>query len=213
MYFAMAFLVGLAGAMEVSSEPVAIVVKYPNMQDISLTPDDVLLYSEDIPQVETVESAPVVYAQRSMAEMVAANIPEPPPESQSSLPNESRKKKRLDHTPPFSGTVTGDIEIIKSGPQERIIVVSNIKGDGIMQVLIKGGTAKTSRGTAAKPVLNTPKVLVRNTKAPTKVQIGGAAESKAAPSLEAGQLASLQGHFKGNPPQNLRIVAEPVTVE
>jgi len=209
----LAFLVGLAAAMEVSTEPVAIVVQFPDMQQISLTPADVMIYSEDIPQVETVVGAPVVYAQRSMAEMVAANIPEPPPESKPTLPNESRQKKRLDHTPPFNGTVTGDVTIVESGPKERIIVVSNIKGDGIMQILVKGGTAKTATGKAAKPVMNTPKVIVRNSKAATNVEIEGVATPKAVPNLAAPQRTALERQFEGVLPANVKIVAEPIVVK
>ncbi|MEQ1841652.1 MAG: hypothetical protein ABL994_14690, partial [Verrucomicrobiales bacterium] len=130
MSVALAILVGLAAALEVSQEPVAVVVKYPQMQQISLTPEDVMLYSEDIPQVETIAGTQATYSQRSMTDMIAANGPEPPPESKPTLPNESRTKKRLDHTPPFNGTVTGDVSIIESAPDERIIVVSNIQGDG-----------------------------------------------------------------------------------
>lgn len=209
----MAFMMGLMGAMEVSGEPVAVIVKYPDMQDISLTPEDVMIYSEDIPRVESVSNPGVVYSQRSMAEMVAANIPEPPPESRPTLPNESRKKKRLDHTPPFNGTVTGDVSIIKSGNNERIIVVSNIQGDGLMQVLVKGGTAKTAGGELAKPVLNSPKVVVRNTKSATNVHLEGAAQAEAAPALETSQRASLETHFKGAIPGNLRIVTEAIVIE
>lgn len=208
-----ALIVGLAGAMEVSTEPVAIVVQFPEMQQISLTPADVMIYSEDIPHVETITGAPVVYAQRSMAEMVAANVPEPPPEFKPTLPNQNRKGERLDHTPPFNGTVTGDISIVESGPNERIIVVSNIKGDGIMQVLVKGGTAKTSVGKASKPVLNTPKVVVRNSKAATNVRIEGGATQKTVPNLQAPQRAALESQFQGALPANVKIVAEPIVVQ
>ncbi|MDP2324888.1 MAG: hypothetical protein Q8N51_12795 [Gammaproteobacteria bacterium] len=206
-------MLGLAGAMEVSTEPVAIVVQFPDMKQISLAPEDVMIYSEDIPRVETVTGAQTVYAQRTMAEMVAANIPEPPPESQPTLPNESRKKKRLDHTPPFHGTVTGDIDIIESGPTERIIVVSNIKGDGIMQVLVKGGTAKSATGLAAKPVLNTPRIVVRNTKSATNVTLEKAAVAGAVPQLEAAQQASLESHFQGALPANIKVLADPIVVK
>lgn len=213
MSVVVAILIGLAGAMEVSNEPVAIVVQFPDMQQISLAPEDVMIYSEDIPRVEVVTGAQVVYAQRSMAEMVAANVPEPPAESQSSLPNESRKKKRLDHTPPFHGTVTGDIAIVESGPNERIIVVSNLTGDGVMQVLVKGGTAKTSSGASAKPVLNTPKVVVRNTKSTSNLKFEGAAVAEAVPQLPASQKASLESHFQGAVPANIKVVAEPIVVK
>lgn len=206
-------IVSLASALEVSQEPVAVVVQYPEMEQIALTPDDVMLYSEDIPQVETIEDAPVTYSKRSMAEMAAANIPEPPADSKPTLPNESRTKKRLDHTPPFNGTVTGDVTIIESGPNERIIVVSNIQGDGVMQVLVKGGTAKSASGKLAAPVVESPKVVVRNSKAPTQVKIGGAAQSKAATGLNKSQQSSIEKHFKGKMPANLKVVAEPITVK
>lgn len=214
MYLALACIMGLTGAMEVSREPVAIVVQYPGMQDISLSPDDVMIYSEDIARVESVSEASVTYSQRTMAEMVAANVPEPPPESKPTLPNEGRNKKRLDHTPPFEGTVTGDVTIIESGPNERIILLSNLQGDGIMEVLVKGGTAKTASGEPAKAVQNPPKVVVRNTRpAPTNLGIGRGASTKAAPALSDGQKSSLESHFDGNMPEDLKVVAEPVVVE
>lgn len=208
-----AFILGLAGALEVSGEPVAIVVAYPGMQDISLSPEDVMIYSEDLPRVETIVDAPVVYSQRTMSEMVAANVPESPPESKPTLPNESRQKKRLDHTPPFNGTVTGDVTIIKSGANERIILITNLKGDGVMQVLVKGGTAKSARGGEAKPVVDTPRIVVRNTKATTNIGLGRAATVKSAGAMAASQRASLETHFQGQLPANLRVVAEPITVE
>ncbi|MBX3180168.1 MAG: hypothetical protein KF886_22695 [Candidatus Hydrogenedentes bacterium] len=208
-----AVILGLVGALEVSGEPVAIVVAYPGMQDISLSPEDVMIYSEDLPRVETIVDAPVVYSQRTMSEMVAANVPEPPPESKPTLPNESRQKKRLDHTPPFNGTVTGDVTIIKSGANERIILITNLKGDGVMQVLVKGGTAKSARGGEAKPVVDTPRIVVRNTKATTNIDLGRAATVKSAGAMAASQRASMETHFQGKLPANLRVVAEPITVE
>ncbi|MBL7648307.1 MAG: hypothetical protein JNK74_19185 [Candidatus Hydrogenedentes bacterium] len=213
MSVALALLVGFAAALEVSQEPIAVVVKYPGMQQISLAPEDVMLYSEDIPQVETVNGAQVTYSQRSMTDMIAANVPEPPPESKPTLPNESRTKKRLDHTPPFNGTVTGDVSIIESAPDERIIVVSNIQGDGVLQVLVKGGTAKKATGAPAAAVVESPKVIVRNSKAATKVAVGGTAEPKAASAMSAPQKSSLEKHFKGALPENLKIVSEPITVK
>lgn len=217
MYVALALIAGLAGAMEVAREPVAIVLKYPNMQQISLAPADVMIYSDDIPQVETVTGAQVTFSQRSMAEMVAANVPEPT--DKPTRPNEKRNQEegeeaeRLDHTPPFNGTVTGDVSIVKSGPNERIVLISNIRGDGIMQVLIKGDTAKTASGAAAKPVLNSPKLVVRNTKSATNVGIGGAAEPKALAGLSAEQRSSLDSHFKGKLPANLKVVSEAIIVK
>jgi len=205
-------IVAAAGALEVSQEPVAVVVQYPDLQQIALNPEDVMIYSEDIPQVETMTGEKITYSKRSMAEMAAANIPEPPPESKPTLPNESRTKKRLDHTPPFNGTVTGDVSIIESGPNERIIVVSNLQGDGVMQVLVKGGTAKAADGAKAAAVVESPKVIVRNGKSATKVRIGGAAEAKAATDLSGAQKTSLEKHFKGKMPANLRILSEPITV-
>lgn len=213
MYVVMVVIAGLAGVLEVSNEPVAVVVQYPEMQQIALTPEDVMIYSEAIPHVETITDTQVVFSQRSMAEMVAANVPEPPPESKPTLPNEGRNKKRLDHTPPFNGTVTGDVSIIESGANERIILVTNIQGDGVMQVLIKGDTAKTTAGVAAQPVLNSPKVLVRNTEAATNVEIGHSSALKTQGAIPAPQKASLESHFKGSLPPNLKILSEPLTVE
>lgn len=213
MSVTLAILVGLVAALEVSQEPVAVVVKYPDMQQITLKAEDVMIYSEDIPQVETVTGSQITYSKRSMTDMVAANVPEPPPESKPTLPNESRTKKRLDHTPPFNGTVTGDVSIIESGPNERIIVVSNIQGDGVMQVLVKGGTAKKASGAAAAAVVESPKVIVRNSKAATKVAVGGAAEPKAASAMSTPQKSSLEQHFKGALPANLKIVSEAITVK
>lgn len=213
MSITFALLVGLAAALEVSQEPVAVVVKYPDMQQISLTPEDVMIYSEDIPQVETVTGTQVTYSKRSMTDMVAANIPEPPPESKPTLPNEGRTKKRLDHTPPFNGTVTGDVTIVESGPNERIIVVDNIQGDGVMQILVKGGTAKKASGAEAAAVVESPKVIVRNTRAATKVAVGGAAQPKAASAMSTPQKSSLEKHYKGALPANLKILSEPITVK
>lgn len=213
MSVALALLVGLSAALEVSQEPIAVVVKYPQMQQISLTPEDVMLYSEDIPQVESVEGAQVTYSQRSMTDMIAANVPEPPPESKPTLPNESRTKKRLDHTPPFNGTVTGDVSIIESAPDERIIVVSNIQGDGVLQVLVKGGTAKKASGAPAAAVVESPKVVVRNTKSATKVAIAGTAEAKAAGEMDNTRKSVLEKHFKGAVPANLKVLSEPITVK
>jgi len=212
MSITLALLVGLA-ALEVSQEPVAVVVQYPEMQQITLKPEDVMIYSEDIPQVETVEGTKVTYAKRSMTEMVAANVPEPPPETKPTLPNESRTKKRLDHTPPFNGTVTGDVSIIESGPNERIILVDNIQGDGVMQILVKGGTAKKASGAEAAAVVESPKVIVRNSRAATKVAVGGAAEPKSATAITTPQKSSLEKHYKGTLPANLKILSEPITVK
>lgn len=211
-YAAFVTLFGLAAAMEVSNEPVAYVVDYGAMEDISLTPQDVLVFSFDLPQVKTVENSQVTYAKRSMAEMMAANVPVEPPESKPTLPNESRKKKRLDHTPPFTGTVTGDVSIIKSAVNQRIILVSNIQGDGLMQVLVRGNTAKKADGAAAKAVMNTPLVIVRNSKEATDVVVQGAASKKldeVAPAVQT----SLTSHFKGQVPDNLRIVEQTITVD
>jgi hypothetical protein len=213
MSFTLAILVGLVAALEVSQEPVAVVVKYPDMQEITLKAEDVMLYSEDIPQVETKTGNQVTYSARSMADMVAANVPEAPPESKPTLPNESRTKKRLDHTPPFNGTVTGDVSIIESGPNERIILVSNIQGDGVLQVLVKGGTAKKASGAAAAAVVQSPKLIVRNTKAASKVNVGGTAQPKAASAMSTPQKSSLEKYFKGAVPANLKVVSEAITVK
>ena len=216
MYVALALITALGGMMEVTQEPVAIVVKYPDMQQISLSPQDVMIYSDDIPKVETVPNPQVTFSQRSLAQMAAANVPEPA--EKPTLPNAKRKQggeeeESLDHTPPFNGTVTGDISIVKSGPNERIILITNIKGDGIMQVLIKGNTAKTASGKAAKPVLNAPKVLVRNTKQPLNVKIGNAAVAKPSMGLSLQERTSLDTHFKGAIPTNLKVVSEALTVD
>lgn len=214
MSFMLAILVGFAGAMEISHEPVAVVVKYPDMQQITLKPEDVMLYSEDIPQVKTDTAAQVKYSKRTIADMIASNVPEPPPESKPTLPNESRTKKRLDHTPPFNGTVTGDVSIIESGPNERIIVITNIQGDGVLQVLVKGGTAKKASGAAAAAVVQSPKVIVRNTESETKVAIGGAAGGPiAASAMSTPQKSSLEKHFQGTLPANLKILSEAITVK
>lgn len=209
----LAILLGIIGALEVSQEPVAVVVKYPNMQQISLSPDDVMIYSEDIPQVQSETNPKAVYSKRSMTDMIASNVPEPPPESRPTLPNESRTKKRLDHTPPFNGTVTGDISIIESAPDERIILVSNIQGDGVMQILVKGGTAKKASGAPAAAVVESPKVIVRNTRPASKVVVGGTAEPKAASAMSTSQKSSLEKHFKGTLPANLKVVSEAITVK
>ncbi len=213
MFYAMLLtLAGLAATMEVSNEPVAFVVDYGEMKDISLTAQDVLVFSFDLPQVRTIENSQVTYAKRSMAEMMAAIVPVEPPDSKPTLPNESRKKKRLDHTPPFTGTVTGDVTILKSAVNQRIILVSNIQGDGLMQVLVRGNTAKKADGAEAKALLNTPLVIVRNSKAATEVVVDGAKSQKiedVAPAVKS----SLTSHFNGALPENLRIVEQTITVE
>ena len=144
--------------------------------------------------------------------MMAANIPEPPSESKPTLPNESRFKKRLDHTPPFTGTVTGKVSIIESAPNQRIILVSDIKGDGIMQVLVRGNTAQKSGGEAAKPIMNAPRVLVQNTKQLKKASVPIGSEM-ALTSTPANVRTSLETHYKNAMPADLKIVAEQVTVK
>ena len=201
-----------APAMEVASEPVAYVVDYGDMENITLKAEDVLVFSYDIPRTKSSQDPPVAYAKRSMAEMMAANVPEEPPESKPTLPNESRFKKRLDHTPPFTGTVTGTVSIVKSGPKQRIILVSDIQGDGIMQVLVKGATAQKTNGEAAKAIMNSPMVLVRNTKAATNVKIEGATAKTLSTATEDVRTA-LESHYKGTVPANLRLVAQPLAVK
>ena len=212
LYATLILLTGLTAAMEVSTEPVAIVLDYGNMQNITLKAEDVLIFSSAIPQVKTVPGAPVAYAKRSMAEMMAANVPVEPPESKPTLPNNSRFGERLDHTPPFTGTVVGTVTIVKSAPNQRIILVSNIQGDGIMEVLVKGNTAQTPSGKQAKPIMNPPRVLVRNSVPATNAVIKGASEkalAAAAPEVRS----ALNTHYKGATPTNLRVVSETVVVE
>ena len=210
LYSTMVLIAGLAAAMEVSHEPVAYVLDYGNMKNISLKAEDVMVFSYDIPQVTSVKNSGVVYARRTMAEMMAANVPEIP---KPTLPNDQRgKRKGLDHTPPFTGTVTGTVSIIKSAPNQRIILVSDIQGDGIMQVLVKGKTAVTPTGVTAKPVMNTPMVVVRNSKTATRANIKGAT-AKSLAAVDSNIRTCLKDHYKGAVPANLRIVAEPVVVK
>lgn len=208
----MLLVAALSAAMEVSNEPVAYVVNYGEMENITLKAEDVMVFSLDIPQVESVEGSSVSYAKRSMAEMMAANVPEEPPESKPTLPNESRFKKRLDHTPPFTGTVTGTVSIVKNAPNQRIILVSDIQGDGLMQVLVKGATAEKPTGEKAKAIMNTPYVLVRNSKEATEVGVPGATPKELTAADEDVRQA-LESHYKGAVPANIRIVSETVTVE
>tara|TARA_R110001592_G_scaffold104201_1_gene293273 strand:- start:110 stop:751 length:642 start_codon:yes stop_codon:yes gene_type:complete len=212
LYASLIVVVGLTAAMEVSNEPVAFVLDYGNMTEISLKAEDVMVFSQDIPQVKTIKNPGVTYAKRSMAEMMAANVPQLPPESKPTLPNESRTKKRLDHTPPFTGTVTGDVTIIKSATNQRIILISNIQGDGIMQVLVKGGTAKSTDGKMAKAVTNAPQVLVRNTKPETEVVIKSAT-AKSVSAVPSTVRTSLESYYKSAVPSNLQVVGETVQVK
>ncbi|MCF6283734.1 MAG: hypothetical protein L3K26_00875 [Candidatus Hydrogenedentes bacterium] len=213
LYSTMLLVAGLAASMEVSHEPVAYVLDYGDMQNISLKATDVLVFSYDIPQVTSVQNPGVTYAKRSMAEMMAANVPDLPPDSQPTLPNDRRgKRKGLDHTPPFTGTVTGTVSIIKSAANQRIILVSDIQGDGIMQVLVRGKTAVSPTGVDAKPVMNTPMVVVRNSKVPTQVKFKGAT-AKSLAAVDSNVRTCLESHYKGAVPGNLRIVAESVAVK
>ena len=211
-YSTIILLASLSATMEVTNEPVAYVIDYGDMEDISLKAEDVLVFSYDIPQVESVENPGVTYTKRSMAEMMAAVVPEPAPESKPTLPNESRFKKRLDHTPPFTGTVTGDVTVVKGAANQRIVVVSNIKGDGVMQILIKGNTAKRLDGQSAKSIMNTPMVMVRNSKPPSEAKMAGA-QAMTMQQVDSPVRSSLESHYKGAVPNNLRVVASPVTVE
>lgn len=205
-------ILGLTAILEVTNEPVAIVVDYGTMQNITLKAEDVLIYSNDIPGVTTVEGSQATYAKRSMAQMMAANVPEEAPENKPTPPNESRFKKRLDHTPPFTGTVVGKVTIVKSAPNQRVILISDLQGDGIMQVLIKGNTAQTSDGKQAAPLVDTPKVLVRNSRPQSEVVIKGASE-KALTATPTQVRTALQTHYKGTVPNNLRVVSETVQVK
>ena len=211
-YSTIILLASVSATMEVTNEPVAYVIDYGDMEDISLKAEDVVVFSYDIPQVESVENPGVTYTKRSMADMLAATVPEPAPESKPTLPNESRFKKRLDHTPPFTGTVTGDVTIVKTATNQRIVVVSNIKGDGIMQILIKGNTAKRADGNSAKSVMNTPMVMVRNSKPPTTAKMADV-QAKTFQQLDSPVRSSLESHYKGAVPGNLRVVGNTVTVE
>jgi len=208
----MVLLAGMAAAMEVSNEPVAIVVDYGDMQNISLKPADVLVYSEGLVEVKTVQNSQVTYAKRSMAEMMAANVPDDPLGSSPTPPNESRFKKRLDHTPPFTGTVVGKVSIVKSAENQRVIVVSDLQGDGIMQVLVRGNTAQTPDGKGAKPVVKSPPIVVRNTLPVSETEFKGASETSLSNKSQAVRSA-LESHFKGAIPANLRVVAETLVVE
>ena len=110
-------------------------------------------------------------------------------------------------------TAEASTAIIESGPNERIIVVDNIQGDGVMQILVKGGTAKKASGAAAAAVVESPKVIVRNSRAATKVAGGGAAQPKSATALSKPVQSSLEKHYKGALPANLKVLSEPITVK
>lgn len=207
-----------ASALEVSNEPVAFVVEYDpdTFNEVDLQAEDITLYSVQITEVRVSPGRVVSQSTTTLQEMEEANVPIP--EKRQPLPNEAKARKRLVHAPSIEGTVVGDVTVLDAGPKRRVVLVTGLRGEGLMGIKVREGTGWSQMATAKKSGLS-EMVTVRPARRRGRAKSMNSSKAyKSAKALAIDATpdpvkAALKAHYPDGIPASLKVVAKPVRIE